>query len=123
MTYTEELRLKKASESLTALSYLVNEKYSTAVYDKRDAFNFNIPYLCSNILSGPVYGVYISQLVRIGRICSDYSDFALRHYKLTERLIHQGYRYSDLYRSFHKFAIKHRYIIQQWIDLLALCLM
>ena len=107
--YPEELTLKKTSESSTALSYLdiqitiVNGKYSTAVYDKQDNFNFrivNFPYLNSNIPSGPAYGVYISQLVRIGRICSDYSDFALRNYKLTERLINQGYRYSDLCRSF-----------------------
>ena len=81
-----------------------------AVYDKRDDFNFKIvkfPYLSSNIPPGLAYGVYISQLVRIGRICSDYSDFTLRHFKLTERLIHQGYRYSDLCRSLYKFAKKN----------------
>ena len=121
--YPEELTLKKTSESSTALSYLdiqitiVNGKYSTAVYDKRDNFNFrivNFPYLNSNIPSGPAYGVYISQLVRIGRICSDYSDFALRNYKLTERLINQGYRYSDLCRSFQKFARKHPNILNKY---------
>ena len=45
------------------------------VYDKRDGFSFEIvkfPFLCSNIPSKPAYGVYISQLVRIGRICSIY---------------------------------------------------
>ena len=91
--YLDELKLKKTTESSTTLSYLdikvgiVNGKYSTEVYDKRDDFNFNIvnfPFLCSNIPSGPAYGVYISQLVHIGRICSDYSSFALRHRKLTE---------------------------------------
>ena len=48
-----------------------NGKYVTAVYDKRDSFNFsivNFPYLSSNIPSKPAYGVYISQFVRIGRI-------------------------------------------------------
>ena len=60
------------------------------------------------------YGVYISQLVRIGRICSDYLDFTLRHFKLTERLIHQGYRYSDLCRSFYKFAKKHAQIMNKY---------
>ena len=124
MTYTHRSsNSKKTSESSTSLSYLdvritiVNGKYSTAVYDKRDDFNFkivNFPYLCSNIPSGPAYGVYVSQLVRIGRICSDYSDFVLRHYKLTERLIHQGYRYSDLCRSFHKFAKKHLQIMNKY---------
>ena len=121
--YPVELKLKKTSESSTALSYLdiqiaiVSGKYSTAVYDKRDNFDFkivNFPHLSSNIPSGPAYGVYISQLVCIGRICSDYSDFALRHYKLTERLINQGYRYSSLCRAFHKCAKKHLQIITKY---------
>ena len=82
--YPEELKLKKTSESSIALSSLdiqiiiVNGKYSTAVYDKRDSFNFkivNFPHLSSNIPSGPAYGVYISQLVHIGRICICYYTF------------------------------------------------
>ena len=82
--YPSELQLKKTTECGTQLSYLdilitiENGKYSTAVYDKRDNFNFNIvnfPYLSSNIPSGPAYGVYISQLVSIGRICSNYTQF------------------------------------------------
>ena len=107
--YPEELKLKKTS--------IVNGKYSTAVYDKRDSFNFkivNFPHLSSNIPSGPAYGVYISQLVRIGRICSNYTDFTLRHYKLTDRLINQGYRYSDLGRSFYKFAKKHQRVVDKY---------
>ena len=50
----EELKLKK---SPTTLSYLdihitiTNGKYSTAVYDKRDDFNFKIVNLSSNIPS------------------------------------------------------------------------
>ena len=31
--------------------------------------------------------VYVSQLVRIGRICSGYEQFCERHYKLTQKLI------------------------------------
>ena len=59
---------------ITALSYIdmvtiVDGKYCTDIYDKRDDFNFrivNFPYLSSNIPSGPAYGVYISQLLCIG---------------------------------------------------------
>ena len=46
--YPSELQLKKTTEFGTQLSYLdilitiENGKYSTAVYDKRDNFNFNI---------------------------------------------------------------------------------
>ena len=38
---------------------IVNTKYSTEVYDKRDGFNFkiiNFMFLCSNIPSGSAYG-------------------------------------------------------------------
>ena len=93
--YPSELQLKKTTESTTARSYLdilitiEHGKYSTTLYDKRDSFQFdivNFPDMSSNIPSKPAYGVYISQLVRIGRICSSYKQFYERHYKLTEKL-------------------------------------
>ena len=78
----------KCATSLSYLDVLItvdNGRYSTAVFDKRDSFTFNIvnfPHLSSNILSKPVY---ISQLVhvRIARICSNFVQFKLRHYTLT----------------------------------------
>ena len=72
--YPPELTLKRTSESDTNLSYLDisisirNSKYATEVYDKRDAFNFdilNFPCMSSNIPANPTYSVYISQLIRI----------------------------------------------------------
>ena len=77
--YPTELVLKKTTETPHRLSYLdimiliINKKIVTSVYDKRDAFNFNIvnyPFLDGNISGRQSYGVYVSQLVRIGRICS-----------------------------------------------------
>ena len=41
--------------------------------------------MCSNIPAKPTYGVYISQLIRICRMCDNYSSFLLRHKLLTER--------------------------------------
>ena len=41
----------------------------SGIFDKRDNFGFiivNFPHLCSNIPTKPAYGVYISQLIRIG---------------------------------------------------------
>ena len=99
------------------LRYTSNYRKSEILYDKRDNFNFNIvnfPYLSSNIPSGPAYGVYISQLVRIGRICSNYTQFAGRHYKLTQRLIHQGFRYSALCIAFRKFAKKYTQVLEKY---------
>ena len=86
--YPSELTPKRTSESDTKLSYLdisitssiCSSKYVTEVYDKRDAFNFNIvnfPYMSSNIPANPTYGVYISQLIRISRICDTFQSFVL----------------------------------------------
>ena len=116
--YPRELQLKRTTECETQLSYLdilvttENRKYSTAVYDKREHFNFNIAI--SLFPSGPAYGVYISQLVCIGRICSNYTQFARRHYKLTQRLIHQGFRYSALCIAFRKFAKKYTQVLEKY---------
>ena len=63
--------------------------------------------MSSNIPSKPAYGVYISQLIRIGRICEDFSAFAERHYKLTSRLIKQGFWYNKLCIAFKKFSLNH----------------
>ena len=121
--YPQELQLKKTTESATALSYLDvlitidNGRYSTAVFDKRDSFTFNIvnfPHLSSNIPSKPAYGVYISQLVRIGRICSNFVQFKLRHYTLTQKLMKQGFWYSGLCMAFRKFARSHVGIITKY---------
>ena len=100
--YPPQLQLKKTTEAPDKLSYLdiclqiQREKFKTSVYDKRDAFKFhivNFPFLDSNIPTKPAYGVYISQLVRIGRICDKYEDFKERHRILATRLLKQGYKY------------------------------
>ena len=78
--YPFELNVEKANQSDNLASYLdltftieKDGKLSTKLYDKRDDFDFhivNFPFLSSNILSGPSYGVYISQLIRYARCCS-----------------------------------------------------
>ena len=52
--------------------------------------------MCSNIPAKPTYGVYVSQLIRISRICDNYVSFVKRHRLLTERLIKQGFWYNKL---------------------------
>ena len=121
--YPEQLKLKRTTEAIDRLSYLDLElsirdkKFSSDVFDKRDAFNFhivNFPYLDSNIPSKPAYGVYISQLVRIGRICDSYDGFYKKHYKLTTRLVKQGFHYDKLIFSFKKFSSKYPQIFSKF---------
>ena len=116
--YPHELKRKKTTESPTTLSYLDilitidNGTYSTTVFDKWDTFTFDIVnymyhVLSSNIPAKSAYGVYISQFVRIGRICSNFVQFTERHYKLTQNRIKLGFWYSGLYAIFKKFAWNH----------------
>ena len=61
--------------------------------------------MCSNIPARPTYGVYISQLIRINRICENFDAFVKRHRLLTERLIRQGFgivNYAILSKKFAK---------------------
>ena len=67
------LRSKDTTESFTSALYLQlllsirrDSQVGTALYDKRDHFNFhisNFPFLSSNILSSPAFCVFISQLI------------------------------------------------------------
>ena len=75
--YPPQLILKKTTETVDRLSYLhiqidiINQKFRTTLYVKRDHFNFhivNLPHMDSTIPTKPAYGVYISQLVRIRKI-------------------------------------------------------
>ena len=120
--YPTELELKKTT-SATRLSYLdieitiADKKYSTTVYDKRDDFKFtivNFPHLSSNIPCRQAYGVYISQLVRIGRICNDFVQFKDRHYRLTAKLAQQGFWYSGLCTAFKRFTKIHASIFSKF---------
>ena len=75
--YPSKLTVEKANKSDHLANYLdltfiidSGGKLSSRLYDKRDDFYFhiaNFPFLSSNILSGPSYGVYISQLIRYAR--------------------------------------------------------
>ena len=87
-----------------------NGYLTTKLYDKRDDFNFpivNFPFLDSNIPSSPAYGVFISQLIRYARACSDYNDFKTRSKVLTSKLAKQGYDNTKLKVAAKKFCGRH----------------
>ena len=101
--YPPELELKITTESPTACSYLdlsisiINNKFQTDLYDKRNEFGLrivNFPHMDSNIPSKPAYGVFITQLVRFVQVCGNYQQFMLRSTNLTKRLLKQGFKVS-----------------------------
>ena len=95
--YPAELKLNKAILSDTEAP-LFDESITSGIilskiYDKRDDFNFeivNFPFLDGDVPRAPSYGVYISQLIRFARICSNVSDSKNRNLFLIAKLLKQG---------------------------------
>ena len=110
--YPIELQLNKANSSDTEAPFLdlnlsiTNGMVSSKIYDKRDDFNFeivNFPFLDGDVPCSPSYGVYMSQLIRFSRVCSNVDDFNNRNLFLTAKLFNQGYRYHKIRKAFSKF--------------------
>ena len=62
------------------------------MYDKRDDFNVeivNFPFLDRDGYRSPTYGVYISQLIRFARVCSNVDDFNNRNFFLAESYLNK----------------------------------
>ena len=82
--YPTELQLNKANSSDTEAPFLdlnlsiTNGIVSSKSYDKRDDFNFeivNFPFLDGDVPRSPSYGLFISQLIRFARVCSNVDEF------------------------------------------------
>ena len=118
--YPTELQLNKANSSdlealLLDLSLSkTNGIVSSKIYDKQDDFNFeivNFPFLDGDVPRSPSYGVYISQLIRFARVCSNVNDFNNRNLFLTAILLKQGYIYHKIRKAFSKFFHRHSELI------------
>ena len=98
-----------------------NDIVSSKIYDKWDDFNFeifNFPYLDGNALRPPPpFCVYISQLIRFARVCSNVSDFNNRNQYLAAKLLKQGYRYHKIRKAFSTFYRIHLELIVNNIGL------
>ena len=121
--YPTELQLNKANSSDTEAPFLdlnlsiTNGIVSSKIYDKRDDFNFeivNFPFLDGDVPRSPSYGVYISQLIRFARVCSNVDDFNNRNLFLTAKLLKQGYRYHKIRKAFSEFYHRHSELIVKY---------
>ena len=118
--YQPELQLNKANTSDTEAPFLdlylsiSNDFVSSKIYDKRDDFDFdniNFPFLDGAV---PLYGLYISQLIRFAKVCSHVEDFNARNRCLTAILFKQDYRYHKLKKAFSKFYRRHYELISKF---------
>ena len=92
--YPTELQLNKANSFYNEAALLDLDLsvtcviVSSKIYDKQDAFNFeivNFPFLTGEVLRSPSDGVYTCQLIRFARVCSNVSDSNNRNQFLTAK--------------------------------------
>ena len=120
--YPTELQLNKDNSSDTEAPFLdLNLSITNGIVslknDKRDDFNFeivNFLFLDGDVPRSPSYGVYISQLIRFARVCSNIDDFNNRNLFLTAKLFKQGYRYHKIRKAFSKFYHRHSELIVKY---------
>ena len=121
--YPIELQLNKANSSDTEAPFLAlnlsitNGIVSSKIYDTRDDFNFeivNFPFLDGGVPRSLSCGVYISQLIRFARVCSNVDDFNNRNLFITAKLLKQGYRYHKIRKAFSKFYQGHSKLIVKY---------
>ena len=83
--YPTELKSNTANSSDAEAPFLdlklsiTNIIVSSKMYDKRGGLNFEIVTLDGNVTRSPSCGVYISQLIRFARVCSNVDDFKNRN--------------------------------------------
>ena len=58
--------------------------------------------------------MYISQLIRFARVCSNVEDFNVRNTCLTAKLLKPGYRYHKLRKAFSQFYRRHYELISKF---------
>ena len=115
--YPPELILVKQNNSEMSASVLdiqidvVENKFQTKVFDKRDDFPFNIcryPSLSSNIPDITLYNVFYSQILRIYRICNILNSFISSVKALVQRCIAKGGTRKKLKFQIKKFFERHK---------------
>ena len=121
--YPAELQLNKANTSDKETSFLelnikvIGSDIHTSVYDKRDDFGIpivNFPWLSGDVPRLPSYGIYISQLVRFARCCTNVLDFHSKNLQITSELLTQGYRYHKLRKTSGKFLRSYSELLSKF---------
>ena len=121
--YPRELAINLASNNTRDIAYLdlrikiEGTNLDFSIYDKRDDFRFeiiNFPYIDSCIPRKSALGVFYSQLIRYGRICSKISAFKTKCKGLIDRLTAQGYNVEDLRKLSLRFFNERRDIVNKY---------
>jgi len=124
--YPIELEIKDTTDTDRSASYLDphleidnKDRLRTKLHDIGDGFNFrifNVPFICSNIIAAPAYGVYFSQLIQYSRACVSYHDYLDRGLLLTRklRILNQGFLVVKLKSAIRMFYGRHHDLINRY---------
>ena len=96
---------------------VVDRRFVTKTYDKRESYDFDIvnyPDLSGNIPQSSAYGVYTSQLIRYARVCLEKEDFIARAALLKEKLKEKGFTEEKLRKTSGKCIHNNNWIIKKY---------
>ena len=88
---------------------ITNDIVSSKIYEI-----LNFPFLDGDIPRSISCGVYISQLIRFERVCSNVDEFNNRNLFKTAILLKQGYEYHKIRKAFSKFYHRHSELIVKY---------
>ena len=121
--YPPELMCNKENEGDQKATFLdmetsvIDRRFVTKTYDKRENYNFvivNYPDLSGNIPHGSAYGVYTSQLIRYARVCSKKEDFISRATVLKKKLKEKGFTEAKLMKTSRKCIHNNNWIVKKY---------
>ena len=124
--YPKELVLNKENiedKEATFLDLVItveDNKFHTKIYDKRDAFSFQIvslPDLRGNIAEGPAYGVLKGQVIRFARNSSKFTDFSSRITMMVNKVANKGYEIEKIIKSTRNCILRHGWILEKFSEL------
>ncbi len=119
--YPQQLQLEQTAEHHKEANFLdltlkidQNCKITTKIFDKTEAFNFEVikyTHVSSNTPDVTAYGVFLSQLIRNARLCMLKEDFIHRTTVLFKYLQERGFNRIKLIQTICKFAEKYKTLL------------
>ena len=94
-----------------------NNTFNTKIYDKRDAFPFEIvslPDLHGNITESSAYGVLKGQIIRYARNTSGFMDFTERIATIVKKIKEKGYTKSKIMNTLKACFSKYSWILRKY---------
>ena len=106
--YSTEQHLSNANSFDTEAQFLdLDLSLTNGIFMiNKDNFYFeivNFSLLGGDISRSPSYGVYVSQLIRFSRVCSNVGDLTNRSQISTPKILKQDYRYHTFVQLFLNF--------------------